>query len=533
VSLLKFLEDFQTPQQMENAPASSEFVALEAWVKSAQQAANSLDPLTHKLSEWRRNFRRFPIRLLAPTVIGLGIGLLIAFLIINIAETAESFTIGIPHYSFYTLFASVGAALGAGFGSWKAFSGLNLHPIGLLLSVALVVVPIWGLWTTGAFNQAFIRVERIKLTPDEVTDVTDEVKTTTPKSTPTLRKSTPASTFPLKATPVAVATDAKPLAIDFLIDGIEVGEGHIKLNISIKRHAGNTALSWHSDEDRKNEIYLKTGSQRHNLIDMGGIFSQDTTLQSGRSYKGWFTFEKPTKEFFTFYYPDVKPLEIDLEKLGVRAEVTLSEASISTPRPTTPRPTPTRTPRPTSTPEPTPQPAVPSVSCRKNPQGEFANLWQAKKEWFGCPFANETTPLYGKFSEMPFERGHLFWLGDIDVYGQIRQVIATFGGQNVGDTGNWLVHPENWNGEGICGVPPPPQGLYLPDRGLAKVWCEIDGINRLGYSIAPQEFVPERGIDAIQNFEHAVIFRDSNGYTNGSVYVLFRETNSYTVIAYK
>jgi hypothetical protein len=168
----------------------------------------------------------------------------------------------------------------------------------------------------------------------------------------------------------------------------------------------------------------------------------------------------------------------------------------------------------------------PVVLCSTEPRGEFANLWKTYKDQMGCPLERE--PLYGKIAEMPFERGHLFWLGNIDKYGEIRLIIATFGGQNEGETGNWLTHLENWNGEGICGgIPSPPEGLYLPDRGLAKGWCEIDGINKLGYALTPKELVPDQGISAVQNFAQAVIFRDSDGYSKGLAYVLFRETGTY------
>jgi hypothetical protein len=185
-------------------------------------------------------------------------------------------------------------------------------------------------------------------------------------------------------------------------------------------------------------------------------------------------------------------------------------------------PTPTPSPVPTATPQP--------ISCSNRPQGEFFNLWQSRKDWFGCPV--ETSPLYGKFAEMPFQKGHLFWLGNIDIYGELRMVIATFGGQEEGDIGTWSLHQENWNGESICSVPAPPEGLYLPDRGLAQVWCEIGGINRLGYATAPQEFVSNRGIATIQNFDRAIILRDSDGYSKRLVYVLFRDDSSYIRVTY-
>jgi len=166
-----------------------------------------------------------------------------------------------------------------------------------------------------------------------------------------------------------------------------------------------------------------------------------------------------------------------------------------------------------------------TVSCDKSAQGEFADLWRSYKDLLGCPM--DTSPLYGQFADMPFEKGHLFWIGNIDVYGNIRQVIVTVGGQNEGDRGSWSIHAETWDNEPICNVPSPPDGRYLPDRGIAKVWCEINGINALGYATAPAEFAPNRGINAIQNFDKAVVFRDSDGHSRRLVYILFRSSQTY------
>jgi hypothetical protein len=180
---------------------------------------------------------------------------------------------------------------------------------------------------------------------------------------------------------------------------------------------------------------------------------------------------------------------------------------------------------------PTPtRPVPPVISCDTKAEGEFAKLWRDHSEWFGCPF--ELNPLYGTFAEMPFEKGHIFWLVNIDQYNEIKLALVTIGGQDEGIEGDWFDHPVNWNGEGICGVPSPPDGLYLPDRELAKVWCDIDGLNQLGYATVPSQFVPDKGIAALQNFERAVILRDSDGYTKGLVYILFRKDKSYIRVQY-
>jgi hypothetical protein len=127
------------------------------------------------------------------------------------------------------------------------------------------------------------------------------------------------SSLPLEATPAAVTEDKKPLAIDFLIESIGTGEATIRFNITIRRNNGSNPLPWSSDEGRKDEIYLTAGSQRYKLIEMGGLFTQNATLQPGQSYTGWLTFEKPDRDIITFYYPDVEPLHIDLSKLEIGA----------------------------------------------------------------------------------------------------------------------------------------------------------------------------------------------------------------------
>lgn len=161
------------------------------------------------------------------------------------------------------------------------------------------------------------------------------------ESTTVAQEAVSISSFPFALTPAAVAADAKPLAIDFLIESIEIGEDAVRFHVTIKRHSGSSPLPWYSDESRKGEIYLAVGSQRYRLIEMGGLFIQDTTLQPGQSYTGWLAFEPPSGAPFTFHYPDVKSIEIDLKKTGIKADVDVSEAS--TPTPTRKSPTSTLT----------------------------------------------------------------------------------------------------------------------------------------------------------------------------------------------
>ena len=149
---------------------------------------------------------------------------------------------------------------------------------------------------------------KVTPTPTRVARVTP-----TPTRVSTLVNRTPLSgpSFPLKITPVAVSSSHNPLAIDFLIDDIEPGQDTIRFDITIKRRT-SSSLSWTSDENRKSQIHLTSNSHQYKLIRMGGIFIQNTSLQPGQSYKGWFVFEKPKENTFTFHYPDVKPVPVEL-----------------------------------------------------------------------------------------------------------------------------------------------------------------------------------------------------------------------------
>ena len=209
----------------------------------------------------------------------------------------------------------------------------------------------------------------------------------------------------------------------------------------------------------------------------------------------------------------------------------------------TPPPTFTPSPTLTATPSSTPQPAatpVPQVQvqptpttlggCSTLPRADFAALWLERREELGCPI--EPDPLSGTFVERSFEHGQLFWVQSIDEYGPVSLIFALVGGRNEAETGTWSLHTDTWQGEGICPVGPPPPDLYLPDRNLAKVWCDLEGPALLGYATTPQPIVPDRGLAVLQNFERAILFRDNHGAANKLVYILLREDNTYSRVAY-
>lgn len=220
---------------------------------------------------------------------------------------------------------------------------------------------------------------------------------------------------------------------------------------------------------------------------------------------------------------------------------------IELPRPTpTPLPSATPPPTPTSistsqlsavsgapnapgTSTPTPTPTL-IAGCATPPQGEFSDLWLTNPEQFGCPV--ETRPLHGTFVQMPFERGQIVWLKGIERYGDTGLAIAVVGGQNEGATGTWSLETENWAGEGICPVGPPPEGLFLPDRNLAQVWCDMNGLDILGYATILNEIEATGGEVALQNFDHVIFLKDWQGHADGLVYILFRADSSYRRVAY-
>ena len=228
---------------------------------------------------------------------------------------------------------------------------------------------------------------------------------------------------------------------------------------------------------------------------------------------------------------------IPLGQIGVVVEAprpTPTPLPSATPLPTpTPSPTPrlstTGRPNSSDTPTPTPTPIL-IAGCPSPPQGEFADLWLTNPEQFGCPV--ETRPLHGTFVQMSFERGQIVWLKGIERYGDAGLAIAVVGGQNEGASGTWSLETENWNGEGICPVGPPPEGLFLPDRNLAQVWCDMNGLDILGYATILNEIEATDGEVALQNFDNVILLKDRQGHADGLVYILFRADSTYTRVAY-
>jgi hypothetical protein len=409
-----------------------------------------------------------------------------SFVANRIVAFLASYTV-VPGW-LYTVLGAVGLFIGLAGGNFKVMKKFNQRQsIVTFSSTALIFIPITLMVSTGVFKLPFVPVTSVA---DLNTPTSATVNAPAPNAT---RKITPTKTrTPKPQTPTLVAD------INALCDEVYSA----KSGDSVSKIAGR-----YLDDILAFDLIVDATNKAHSIDPSFNQLNSPDELEVGDKLCIPFKTSQTTPE----------------------STATRAQRPTRTPKPN-PNPTkrPTNTPRPTPTPKPTPTPRV--APCEKTTEGEFAVLWQTYREQLGCP--KHASPVYGQFAEMPFERGHLFWIGEIDIFGNTKQIIATFGGQNEGDQGTWGIYTDTWNGEGICGVPAPPSGLYLPDRGIAKVWCEIDGINQLGYATAPQEFVPNRGVVAMQNFEKAVLFRDSDGDSKGLVYILLWDKMRYIRVRY-
>lgn len=114
-------------------------------------------------------------------------------------------------------------------------------------------------------------------------------------------------------------------------------------------------------------------------------------------------------------------------------------------------------------------------------------------------------------------------------YTDVKLILATFD-----QGGKWALYNDAWR-EGepqeSCTVAVP-EGLYQPFWGFGRVWCNEPGVrDRLGWAI-DREYGFDPPVDLIQGFNGGIIFRDSDGYTNRKVYVLFNDDNTFVRVPY-
>jgi hypothetical protein len=150
-----------------------------------------------------------------------------------------------------------------------------------------------------------------------------------------------------------------------------------------------------------------------------------------------------------------------------------------------------------------------SIDCSKEPDGEFRDLWMKYQDELGCPI--QVQPLTYQSAEQLFENGHMFWVGEIDL------VLITFGNEQ----GEWVLYSDDWDGSNYSCPVQVPAGKFQPVRGFGWIWCrEQDIRERLGWALDEEQGFPA-GIDLIQGFDNGILFRDSDGKTQGKAYVMF------------
>lgn len=92
----------------------------------------------------------------------------------------------------------------------------------------------------------------------------------------------------------------------------------------------------------------------------------------------------------------------------------------------------------------------------------------------GCP----TPALSSPAAEQSFAGGTMIWVGAED------RIIVLFADGMLPKVSNFT---DDWDGEPICDLGPPPPGLLHPTRGFGKVWCEHEMVrNRLGWALEPE-----------------------------------------------
>jgi len=196
----------------------------------------------------------------------------------------------------------------------------------------------------------------------------------------------------------------------------------------------------------------------------------------------------------------------------------------NTPQPPSPTPLPptatavppTHTPiPPTNTPVPPTNTPVPA--CSIEAQGAFAALWQTYRNRLGCPLYQ--VPKIVQDSEQAFQNGHMFWRSDVDAI----YVVYEQGGLS----GTAQAFQDIWeDGDPVysCAASPPP-GLVQPKLGFGAVWCQLGAASApIGWGLSPEAGFGAGYADPMaQDFQHGVIFRDSDGTTKGLAYVFFAD----------
>ncbi|MCX7596023.1 MAG: hypothetical protein N2235_20160 [Fischerella sp.] len=146
------------------------------------------------------------------------------------------------------------------------------------------------------------------LDKQEVVSIAEATPTPSVKPTPTSR-----STIIRLDEPI-LANNKANIALSFKVVGFEITQETLAIKFSLERTI-DRVLNWHSDRPRSDNIYLETLDGKYKVIEMRGIFDSNIEMMPGRTYSGELVFEKPDTESFILVYPDIEPLEIQLDAL--------------------------------------------------------------------------------------------------------------------------------------------------------------------------------------------------------------------------
>lgn len=100
----------------------------------------------------------------------------------------------------------------------------------------------------------------------------------------------------------------------------------------------------------------------------------------------------------------------------------------------------------------------------------------------GCPGAPAH---FANGAQQPFESGYMVWVDDLGPGGEAG--IYVLYDDDVFSP-RWDFFTDAWEeGEPLCDVGEAPPGLYQPERGFGKLWCEQESVrDRLGWATEPE-----------------------------------------------
>jgi hypothetical protein len=138
--------------------------------------------------------------------------------------------------------------------------------------------------------------------------------TTSVSITPVFQKSEVAiPTLPLNSEikfPILVSQTH--FQIQFSIDNIQRDTNSLTFFVTISR-TGSGTLEWHSDRENLDQIFLVSNDVIYPAVDVNGIFNDEVTiLKPGETYQGWIKFDVPREKTFSFNYPNMDSVHIQL-----------------------------------------------------------------------------------------------------------------------------------------------------------------------------------------------------------------------------